>query len=692
MQELRDVVPKGLLAAEHNPTIRSRLIALIAIIVVPLLAMFGWLANDYAKIQRSLIETQRSDAVTNLTSLLDREIASIKGGLIGLASSDDLALGNIEDFSRHALALCTQPQFFAIRAYNHAGNLVASTQEPDSDAAFKESDQKFLATVLNGQPIVSDVVLDDRLKKAVFSVAVPAYHDGVVTHAVIATILPDRMINLFAESGIRPNWIAAIVDRNGRFVSRSLHAEQYVGQLARPEVTAAAQSEAAIGEFENVTLEGVPTGNSFRHSQLTGWTAVVAVPTVQLAEPFKRTMMLLLLGGAVVSLFSIAIASLMAARISEPVRSLSNAAVALVEGRPLPETPYRIAELSEVQAAFEHSIAKSAHLAAIIASSGDAILSTDLNGIVRSWNHGAEELYGFSAAEMIGRRKSVIVPPDRQDEFQKHIQTVGAGENLRVETARQTRDGQRIDVSLNMAPIRGPNGKIVGISSIAHDISERRETEKHQRFLMREITHRSKNLLAIVQSMSRQTSRSSRTLSEYETIFTQRLQSLAASHDILIKENWVSVALEDLVRRQLDTFVEDHDERILLSGPDIRLNAKATQALGLALHELGTNTLKYGALSVPTGIVSISWRYLDGTPQARRIEFKWQEAGGPEVTPPTRRGFGRFVIERMMADALSATVRLEYPTDGLVWTIDFPAASNLVAEAEPDDVDGAVPA
>lgn len=196
---------------------------------------------------------------------------------------------------------------------------------------------------------------------------------------------------------------------------------------------------------------------------------------------------------------------------------------------------------------------------------------------------------------------------------------------------------------------------------------------------MREISHRSKNLLAIVQAISRQTQRSSPDLATFSRRFDNRLQSLARSHDLLVDRNWSGVLVHDLVSAQLASFLEPGDGRVRLAGTPVLLNPAASQHIGLAIHELATNATKYGALSVAEGRVHIEWKEVIADDGPRLFRMSWQETGGPKVTPSARKGFGRFVIEDAVARGLSGSARINWAEAGLTWTLDAPS-SCLVGE------------
>jgi two-component sensor histidine kinase len=196
-----------------------------------------------------------------------------------------------------------------------------------------------------------------------------------------------------------------------------------------------------------------------------------------------------------------------------------------------------------------------------------------------------------------------------------------------------------------------------------HD-KERDDREGHVRLIMRELSHRSKNLLAIVLAIARQTSRHTTSFDEFESRFNSRIQALADAHDLLVDQQWSGASIRDLVNAQLTAFGV---ERVVCKGERIILRTEAVQNVALALHELATNASKYGALSVAAGKVEIEWVREPGADSTTNLRLTWRELGGPPVTPPARKGFGCFVLERVTVNALGEG-SLEFRPDGLVWT------------------------
>jgi PAS domain S-box-containing protein len=330
-----------------------------------------------------------------------------------------------------------------------------------------------------------------------------------------------------------------------------------------------------------------------------------------------------------------------------------------------------------------------AQLAAIVASTGEAILGTSLSGIIETWNPAAEEMFGFKAHEVIGRSSAILIPDHRASELDDIHAQVRAGQIVSLETVRRTKDGCEFHVAINVAPTRDEAGNITGICSVMHDVSERKRREDHASFLMRELAHRSKNLLAVVKGMATQTARQSQTVEEFQLRFARRIHGLANSQDLLVRQNWKGAYLDELIRAQLEVFLDADGSRIRLKGPRVFLESEAVQNIGLALHELATNASKYGALSNAAGFIRVTWRIDRKMAKDRGLQLVWQENDGPPVMPPIRGGFGRMVIERMVGQALNGSVTLEFPSTGVVWRLEIPAKyAQTMPSGESEDIQG----
>ena len=212
------------------------------------------------------------------------------------------------------------------------------------------------------------------------------------------------------------------------------------------------------------------------------------------------------------------------------------------------------------------------------------------------------------------------------------------------------------------------SGEFLGMIGVNIDISERQRADSQRELLLAELNHRVKNTLAVVQSLAHQTFRNV-DAKEAKTAFEGRLLALAAAHNLLTQSNWESAPMADVAADTLQAEGVNRD-RVLLSGPRVLLAPRAALAIAMALHELGTNALKYGALSNDTGRVHLTWSVAEGSPPMLRLN--WREEGGPAVAPPSRRGFGSVLLERSLAHDLDGKVTTDFRSEGLVCQIEAP--------------------
>ena len=313
-----------------------------------------------------------------------------------------------------------------------------------------------------------------------------------------------------------------------------------------------------------------------------------------------------------------------------------------------------------------------ARLAAIVESSQEAIIGHALDGRITSWNGGAEAIFGYTATEAVGQPLAILLPEHKFEEMPRIIEKLKRGERIEhFEIAEVRKGGARIDVSLTISPVRDSSGAVIAASTIARDVSERRRAADHKNLLIAELDHRVKNILAIITSLIAQTLRNGGSPETFATIIAGRVQALSRVHSLLTRSDWSMVPLCDIVLGELAPYRTPRPgENIVVDGDDVLLTPKATLSLGMALHELATNAVKHGALSVPEGRVEVTWSVTNAIdPQ---VTLDWIETGGPLVTLPTRRGFGSDLIERTLTHELAAAVTRDFPATGARCRIVFP--------------------
>lgn len=315
-------------------------------------------------------------------------------------------------------------------------------------------------------------------------------------------------------------------------------------------------------------------------------------------------------------------------------------------------------------------------LAAIVDSSNDAILATDLDGIITNWNRSAGRLYGYTEEEAVGRPVTILAAPGRETEMTEIVGRMRRGERVEhFETQRRRKDGTILDISLTVSPIIDRSGGIIGASKTARDIGERKRNEERLRLLTAELDHRAKNVLAVAQSILRLTRAT--TLDQYVSAVEGRIGALARIHSQVAENRWDGAELTSLMRTGLAPF-RGAEQRVHLAGPPIFLKPAAAQVVGVVLHELATNAAKHGALSAEAGAVTVSW---DLRPNGD-LSILWEESGGPRVAPPERRSFGTHVIERNIPEQLGGTASVVWQPAGIQAEFTIPAET--IAARPPD--------
>jgi PAS domain S-box-containing protein len=331
-----------------------------------------------------------------------------------------------------------------------------------------------------------------------------------------------------------------------------------------------------------------------------------------------------------------------------------------------------ITERHEAEKQIRESEMQYRRIAAIVESSDDAILTKNLDAIITSWNSGAQRLFGYTADEVIGKPVTMLIPADRHDEEPTILSRIRSGERVdHYETIRQRKDGSLVDISLTISPVRDSDGKIIGASKIARDISERRRAEEQQRMLLREMDHRVKNLFALTSGVVTLSARSVNSVAELASAVRERLSALARAHALTLpvttdegRRVEQSTTLHALIHTILAPYEDqtgDDKARIAISGVDIPVAGGVLTSLALLLHEFATNAAKYGALSTSTGHIDIECKE-DGA----QFVLAWIERNGPPVDHQANgEGFGTKLARSTVQGQLGGEISRDWCPEGL---------------------------
>jgi PAS domain S-box-containing protein len=324
---------------------------------------------------------------------------------------------------------------------------------------------------------------------------------------------------------------------------------------------------------------------------------------------------------------------------------------------------------AKVRAAAAEASERAAH--SIIASANEAVVVCDVDGVV---THVNAAVAAICAVDPIGRLFGDVIPltlPDTTGLLQAGdvIALAIAGTSVQGIEATAPEAPRVHDLLLSAAPLRVGSDKVSGCVITMVDLSQRKAAEKQQLLLMGELDHRVKNTLALVLSICKRTASTEETVQGFQVAFSGRIQALAATHNLLADRSWSSISIAEVVSAELDPFVSRPKSRLSVEGVDAQVMPRAAIALGLVIHELATNAVKYGALSRESGRVHVA---VTKRPDDAFLSVEWVESGGPEVRPPSRRGFGQTVITRSLQYSPNGGAQIDYPVEGVRCLIRIP--------------------
>jgi len=315
------------------------------------------------------------------------------------------------------------------------------------------------------------------------------------------------------------------------------------------------------------------------------------------------------------------------------------------------------------------------HYYSMFEYAGVGVANVNFTGELMDVNARFCEMLGYSRDELLKCTFQQLTHPDDLDANLGLLTKVRQGEidGYRIEKRYRRANNEILWAELTVSIEKDNDGHQCGLISIIQDISQRRQNEERLNFLMGEVAHRSKNMLAIVRAMARQIAHNTTSVQDFQKALDLRIAGMGASYNLTFQSADNHASLDRLIGSQLALFVDRRDGHVRCEGPRLVLGPNAARVLGMGLHELATNSCKYGALSAITGTVHIGWQ-INPAPQ-NSVTLHWIERGGPPVIPPAHIGFGRKVTETMVAVSLQGDVKAAFLPGGLEWDITIPLGS-----------------
>lgn len=678
--------PKGSVLRPRGVSVGVWLLALILVVLLPVLAFTEIVLQRNAAAERDGQIGQVQQRAESLANTIERFVASTRILVQVMAKSNDLQAGQLTDFHAYARKLIDETGLgTAVILIDKDGQTLLNSRQPTGIPLPKTSFVNYLDSVRASKtPVVTDMRLGATSGEFRLGIMTPVTQSRENDWVLAITAAPALLEALIHTEGLPAGWVGAVIDGSGTIIARNTKSAEFVGKQATLELLAARKT-AKSGPIPGRTIDGIPIVGHFVNLPGTGWTVAIGVPSNLFDEPLNASRRFLMqLGAAILALAGLT-ALLGGWYMNRQIRGLVHAAEELGAGRTPVAHLSHVRELNRLVAAFDAAYVRShkrevalrdseSEFRAFFDNAVVGVVQLDRMGRFAKVNQRYCELTGYSPEELLAGMSSVeLCHPDEADverlRIERYVNEID--ETLASQKRYRRKTGEWIWVRVTSKSVRDEQtGKRLSCVALVEDITEEKKKTEQKEFLLNEVNHRAKNVLAVVQAVARQTSAQDNP-AQFTTLFNQRLSGLAASHDLLVRSEWQGVCIKALLSAQLGHFEDLIGTRILFTGPLIQIRPSAAQTLGMAINELATNAGKYGALSNASGKINIDWTIVE-LEAGGQFRLTWSELGGPEPAPPTRQGFGHTVLVDMVMHNLEADVSLSYPKTGLVWRVEAP--------------------
>jgi PAS domain S-box-containing protein len=694
-------VPTSSTSKAKGRGLRAHLVALVAAALLPAFAVGVIAVAVAADTYRDAFEARLESTATALASAIDAEIAASVLALSTLATARDLDdsadLAGFHERARRAAAILGTRIFLVAPD----STIILHSHEPFGTPPRplqRESAALARQVFATGRPAVGDLIRSQRRRDAIAPVLVPVSRNGAIPYALGGVVESARISHLLGKQPFPDGGYAGLIDQTGRIVARSLDHERYIGQQVRDWVTEGAGA-AASGVLHGSNLMGVTITTAFRHlSKAPGWFVTVAEPRSTFLAALWPPLATLAVGGLSTAAIALLMAVGIGRRVLEPVDRLTLQAEAVAasggDASLAPDEPASVSEFARLQQAVRSAedtlreraaavAAGEARLRAVVDTAVDAIVVIGERGIVQSFNRSAETIFGYHADEVVGRNVSTLMGGEHAAHHDGYLAAyLRTGERKIIGVGREVegrrKDGSRVPLDLAIAEWRDGEGRRF-FTGIMRDISARKADEARRLLLIREVDHRAKNALAVVQSVLRLTPANEPRA--FAAAVQARVAALARAHSLLAESGWSGADLRAVAERELAPYAAQPGPAAILDGPPVPLAPAAVQPFAMVLHELATNAAKHGALSALGGRVEVRWRIGRRTGEDGHLRLRWAETGGPAATPPARSGFGTRVIEGTVRGQLGGIVERRWEAAGLVVEVAVPLARATAVRA-----------
>jgi len=686
-------------------TLTKRLLLLALISVLP--AIVIWTYTEVSL--RRAREAEVNDLAIRQAQLVGAEIERILDGVQGLL----LAIDETRSIRTFDTPVCSPylkaiqekvPYILSFVAMDISGH-IRCRPTGTVDTRYYYADRPYFHNALGQKGFVvgeyTPTFEEGGLgRHPVLPLALPIWNDRGDVVGVLAAALDLRWLSQkLKERTVPENGSVTVADRNGIVLVQEPQPERFLGRLLPQEFMAQARAREAITAQSTIpdgvrrVLAHVPLQLPPRDIYVNvGLSTKAAFASINQAA--RRGFMLIT--AALILALSLS-ALLSRAFITKPFEMVTDGIQAWRRGdyRARIQLPRKSGEFSILAKAFNDLMDDVAERQqALQLSEERARLALEAGHMGTWWYDPDKNSGGWSpqAAAMIGLPEAmatmnpkdwvgILHPEDVDRVIEKWRAAVKSRGDYEDEYRIRDRNGNIRWINSKGRVFLDTQKRPVYFVGILHDITEQKHAEEQQRFFLNELNHRVKNTLATVQSIASQTLRTSETPGQFREAFEGRLLALSKTHNLLTRQSWREAELRDVAEQELAPYRKAGDERVVLDGPDVRLPARYAINLGLVLHELVTNAVKYGALSTNAGHLEVAWSVIESEDRLKQLRIRWSESGGPPVAPPKRQGFGSRLIRRSIEGELGGNMVLNFAESGVAYDISVPLTPPASAAA-----------